>query len=137
MKNETNFMRKNDAAKIWMPAINFHMSDTTFPPVFTDHSIVIITPKQEPTLNSVFETTKAYVYKGADNPITLMNSFDLTFFCDYDLTMYPFDIQRCQIEVRQSGIVIFDVIFVSHTNAVVSLVVGRFFSVVLFTDAVL
>jgi len=45
------------------------------------------------------EVTESYIYKGEQNPIVLNREYDMTFACNFDLVMYPFDTQFCFIEV--------------------------------------
>ena len=50
--------------------------------------------------NPSSEVTESYVYSGDQNPIVLKREYDMTFSCDFDLVLYPFDTQYCFIEVR-------------------------------------
>ena len=46
------------------------------------------------------ESTGALLYSGTENGLNLMKAYDLTFMCDFDLKMFPFDTQHCSIQVR-------------------------------------
>ena len=43
--------------------------------------------------------TESYIFGGDENPIVLSREYDLSFSCDFDLVMFPFDTQYCFIEV--------------------------------------
>ena len=42
-------------------------------------------------------TDETRVYKGSENSILYTRSYSISSLCDYDLALYPFDTQTCQI----------------------------------------
>jgi len=52
--------------------------------------------------NPSSEVTESYIYSGDQNPIVLKREYEMTFSCDFDLVLYPFDTQYCFIEVKMS-----------------------------------
>jgi len=40
------------------------------------------------------------LYKGAENPLHLIKEYSLNFYCQLDLRMFPFDTQKCFLEVN-------------------------------------
>jgi hypothetical protein len=57
--------------------------------------------------NPSSEVTESYVYSGDQNPIVLKREYDMTFSCDFDLVLYPFDTQYCFIEVKMIDFLIY------------------------------
>ena len=51
--------------------------------------------------NSVLELTESSVFRGDENPIMLTREYDLAFYCDFNLAMFPFDTQYCFVEVEK------------------------------------
>ncbi len=62
-------------------------------------SSISITKKGTLRPNPSSEVTEYYAYEGDENPIVLNREYDMTFSCNFDLVMYPFDTQYCYIEV--------------------------------------
>ena len=44
------------------------------------------------------------IYKGEENPLVMMKEYFITFSCDFDLAMYPFDSNICSLDMEVSGI---------------------------------
>ena len=47
---------------------------------------------------------EADVYKGVDSPMVMTREYFIEFNCDYDLMMYPFDTQICEMLFQINGI---------------------------------
>ena len=52
-------------------------------------------------LNELSELHEDYLYSGSENPIIMTNYLQVKLDCAFDLTMYPFDTQRCPIKLIQ------------------------------------
>ena len=40
------------------------------------------------------------LYQGKDNPISVSRLYSITFVCSFDLALYPFDVQNCDMKMR-------------------------------------
>ena len=86
--------------EIWIPQLIFTNS-INFQPLFIDQkSSLTIQRVDDSHLPPQDEIQENYLYTGLGNPILYNDSYDLTFYCDFDLTKYPFDTQHCFIKVQ-------------------------------------
>ena len=37
------------------------------------------------------------IYSGADNPLVLQTDYTITYACQFQLQVYPFDLQECEL----------------------------------------
>ena len=40
------------------------------------------------------------MYSGSENPVTVTQKYSTVFVCDFELTLYPFDDQHCDLHLR-------------------------------------
>ena len=68
-------------------------------PVSSNFIKVFIIPHGQPLLNKISELNEANIFKGEENDLELSSWKELTFKCNFELWRYPFDIQKCSVEV--------------------------------------
>ena len=86
--------------QIWIPQLIFTNSlnyETLYIDQRSSITILRIADPYQPPLDEIQEN---YLYTGLDNPLLYNDTYDLTFHCDFDLTKYPFDTQKCFIKVN-------------------------------------
>ena len=44
--------------------------------------------------------TDKFFYSGAENSLVLFGQYQHHFYCPFDLTNFPFDTQRCSVDIR-------------------------------------
>ena len=58
------------------------------------------------TVGPMSDVHNNHLYRGEENPITVARTYHTNFLCDYDMALYPFDIQECNmsfvLEVQRS-----------------------------------
>ena len=52
----------------------------------------------------ISRSTEVRIYEGEESPIVMRREYLITFNCDFDLRMYPFDTQVCVMEFQINGI---------------------------------
>lgn len=40
------------------------------------------------------------LYLGDENPLTISRRYSITFSCNFDLELYPFDVQHCDVHLQ-------------------------------------
>ncbi|XP_045624930.1 uncharacterized protein [Procambarus clarkii] len=98
--------------QVWVPVVDFtntkgiHITQT-------DHQATMVVNMQgKPSLGDDTRPEELEVYAGLENPISVRRKYSITFQCEFDLKMYPFDEQFCHMELTMlsasSRLLIFD-----------------------------
>ena len=51
------------------------------------------------TYSGIDDVDEKTIYKGSDNPLLYSRSYTKVFACDFKLALYPFDTQKCKIDL--------------------------------------
>ena len=54
----------------------------------------------EPLADNTQNAVEALIYEGADSRIIMTREYFVKFNCDFDLLMYPFDTQVCDMQLQ-------------------------------------
>ncbi|KAG7175156.1 Glycine receptor subunit beta-like 2 [Homarus americanus] len=98
--------------EVWVPVVDFtntkgiHITQT-------DHQATMVVNMQgKPSLGDDTQPEELEVYSGLENPISVRRKYSITFQCQFDLKMYPFDEQFCHMELTMlsasSRLLVFD-----------------------------
>ena len=68
-------------------------SATSKPDLVKLPSLVTVTREGNFTRSSIWEVDEAEVFEGAENRLTMNQTYTLEFQCQYELQRYPFDTQ--------------------------------------------
>ena len=100
-----NQLSKKEINQIWSPELSFLNSKGTHSHIKAGgDETVWINRKGSRQLNDLSELDEDYLYPGYENPIIMVSKMLVELDCAFDLTMYPFDTQRCPIKlVRPNG----------------------------------
>ena len=49
------------------------------------------------------ELHNAYIYQGAENPLSISRVYDIEFICEFNMRFFPFDTQNCSIFLVMAG----------------------------------
>ena len=85
--------------QIWLPPLYFGNSKGSALILSSNFIKVFIIPLGQPLLNKISELNEANIFKGEENDLELSSWKELTFKCNFELWRYPFDIQKCSVEV--------------------------------------
>ena len=55
----------------------------------------------EPLADSTQNAVEALIYEGVDSRIIMTREYFVKFNCDFDLLMYPFDTQVCNMQLQE------------------------------------
>ena len=58
------------------------------------------------------------IFQGADNKVQIVRKYGITFTCDFDLILYPFDEQHCDMELELSSASIDYLAFAANASGV-------------------
>ncbi|XP_071540676.1 uncharacterized protein [Panulirus ornatus] len=98
--------------QVWVPVVDFtntkgnHITQT-------DHqATMVVNMHGKPSLGDNTQPEELEVYTGPENPMSVRRKYSITFQCQFDLKMYPFDEQFCHLELTMlsasSRLLVFD-----------------------------
>lgn len=101
---ELNSLSESLQKQIWTPALSFPNARQAEGTVVDHNSATIVKKLGYPMADDVSHAIEARIYKGLDSPLIMKREYLVTFNCDFDLRMYPFDTQICVMEFQTNGI---------------------------------
>lgn len=106
-----NALSYRDLKNIWTPKMLFMNALGSVMTEVDDLTVANVDREGKGVIIGTEDPTEAVIFDGASNSILLRREYFFDFSCDFDLHLYPFDTQVCQMELearRESGF-IFDV----------------------------
>ena len=100
-----NLLDLDEVGQIWIPQLlilNSNEEKRQLPFIAQGNELdfsVKIGRLGKPQGNPLEEIDEDYIYPGEENPIILTNYITVMLKCKYDLTLYPFDVQKCPIQL--------------------------------------
>lgn len=96
-----NFLATDETGLLWMPQIVMSNSEKITPTV-PDISTVIYVKREGNGTSRLYpgEYRRATYYEGGENPLTLVRTDQLAFFCNFDYHWFPFDTQTCDMRFK-------------------------------------
>ena len=100
-----NQLDLDEIGQIWIPQLlilNSNEEKKQLPYIAQGHElnfIIKIERLSNPQGNPLEEIDEDYIYPGEENLIIMTNYITVVLRCKFNLTMYPFDIQKCPIQL--------------------------------------
>ena len=88
-----------DAARLWIPSIVFDNTEYNDVMSLDANTKVTVTKEGISTLSDETEIDEAEIFKGSENKISFDKGFTKTVECIYQLQLYPFDTQKCTVNL--------------------------------------
>ena len=85
--------------QIWLPPLYFSNTKEYIRVLNGNYIEVAIITCSQPLVNELSELNEANIFKGEENDLELSSWNELTFKCNFELWRYPFDVQKCSVEV--------------------------------------
>ena len=85
--------------QIWLPPLYFSNTIGNKGILSGNFNQMFIIPHGQPTLNKMSDLIEANTFKGDENDLELESWNELIFKCNFELWRYPFDVQRCSVNV--------------------------------------
>ena len=86
--------------QIWLPPLYFSNAKGNKGILSGNFNAVAIIPRGQPTLNKISELNEENIFKGEENDLELESWNELAFKCSFELWRYPFDVQRCSVNIK-------------------------------------
>ena len=98
-KDFTNLVEYEKASDIWIPPLVFNNTKEDIKVVLDKKSDLFVNKRGLPIMARRSMVNEDYLYTGAENVFVYRMTYEMTYSCVYNLEAYPFDTQKCQIEV--------------------------------------
>ena len=99
LKESENYLAKEWQNKIWLPPLIF-LNTVGNSPILADDSLTVQVLKQgEAELVPSSYLHEGNWYNGEENDLYMRVKHQFDFHCDFELSNFPFDIQKCSIDV--------------------------------------
>lgn len=99
-----NSLGKEVQSKIWVPALSFPNARQAEGSVVDDGTMTLILKRGIPLPDDIKIAEEADIFRGIDSPMVMRREYFIEFNCDYNLLMYPFDTQICEMVFQVNGI---------------------------------
>ena len=94
-----NLLSKNSTQSIWLPSLTLSNTISNLPILESKTYDVLVSMDGQPAYGSRRDLHEAMIFSGNQNHLVLTDTYDTKLSCTFELNHYPFDSQRCQIEV--------------------------------------
>ena len=96
-EDDKNKLNEGSKQRIWVPKPTFSNTATNEQVIVDVRSDLFIKGEGNYTYAEEEIADETRIYKGSENPIYYTRSYSVSFLCDYNLALYPFDTQTCKI----------------------------------------
>ena len=99
LNSNGNFLIDSQLDQIWLPPLIFSNTKEFILISGKDHVDVKILKQGPPTLNEPSELKEEETYRGDENDLLLTAYHQHDFDCNFELSNFPFDLQKCSIDI--------------------------------------
>ncbi|XP_018013295.2 uncharacterized protein LOC108670342 [Hyalella azteca] len=85
---------------LWHPYVGYVNTDGNQHTDVDEEATLLIIRENEPSYDDDAAPGEVSVYQGSDNPLEVSRKYSTEFKCDFDLVLYPFDSQSCDLYLR-------------------------------------
>ncbi|XP_068223058.1 uncharacterized protein [Palaemon carinicauda] len=86
--------------KLWSPIVRRLNTDTIDENLLSEDALASIQRLQTPVRRDDSVAAEVDVYSGQENPLTMIRKYSTVYTCNFDLTLYPFDLQYCDMHLQ-------------------------------------
>jgi len=94
-----NTVSKMEREQIWIPSLVFGNSVKDAFIRVDELSALIVKQQHKPHTILNYDLNENDIYVGSMNPLIFERIYELKLRCEFELHFYPFDIQKCHIQV--------------------------------------
>ena len=98
-RKSANALTIQEVHKIWIPQLIFSNTENNEATEGVANTEIIVVREGNFTRSDYDIVDETNVFEGKDNKLTFETSYTKIFRCEYQLHMYPFDTQRCTMDV--------------------------------------
>ena len=95
----SNRLTDNQKALTWFPELTFSNTVMNEKVLIDGKASLNIIRNGSFTYSGIDDVDEKTIYKGSENPLLYSRSYTKVLSCDFKLALYPFDTQKCKVEM--------------------------------------
>ena len=103
-KRSENALTVEESKKIWIPSLIFSNTQENDATTATRNTLLTVSKEGNYTRSMPEVVEEINIYKGKENRLTFEMTFTKDFECEYQLSMYPFDMQTCAVNLEVNAL---------------------------------
>ncbi|CAL4064074.1 unnamed protein product, partial [Meganyctiphanes norvegica] len=103
ISDSLNLQTFTEIKKLWTPTVGF-VNTKNYEHTLVDEETRMLIMKRTPFITRDSSVAaEVEIYSGTSNPMIISRKYSSNFICDFDLTYYPFDEQRCDMRLKMNS----------------------------------
>ncbi|TRY70496.1 hypothetical protein TCAL_02367 [Tigriopus californicus] len=98
-----NTLNSMDKKKIWIPEVLFFNTEEKEESINDEKSYITVARLGHFQESSYELLQNTHIYKGSENVLKISRVYTVKFLCEFDMNIYPFDSQQCQMQFIMKG----------------------------------
>ena len=99
LKTEEHKNSVSSSENIWVPTLCFHNTESKLSTILDSKTKITVKREGPLTYSPPDVVENTHYYKGSENLLSMRRTYDISFICNYDIGMYPFDTQICHFNI--------------------------------------
>ncbi|XP_042235984.1 gamma-aminobutyric acid receptor subunit pi-like, partial [Homarus americanus] len=95
-----NTVSLDQVEQLWRPNVGFINTDDIQHTVVDQGAVTTIIREHPHFVRDLSNPYEVEVYRGDTNPVSTTRKYSTVFTCNFDLVLYPFDIQTCSMQLQ-------------------------------------
>ncbi|KAK4310013.1 hypothetical protein Pmani_018391 [Petrolisthes manimaculis] len=95
-----NSPRLDTMRKLWSPLVKLLNTDTIDSSLLADDATTLVRRLVPPLGRDEGAAAEVDIYSGEENPLSVSRKYSTIYACSFDLTLYPFDNQYCDVHLQ-------------------------------------
>ena len=95
LQDNLNTLTLESRQKIWIPQVIFYNTEIKTESLNDHKAFAYVHRMGSYKWQNDTYLHNSYLFKGSENPITLSRVYSSKFICEYDMGVYPYDVQKC------------------------------------------
>jgi hypothetical protein len=101
--NNQNILADVFRDEIWTPRLIFFNTEERASTLNDEKTFATIIKNGSFEINGLSKLLNEHIFMGSENPIIMTRSYSNNFLCTFDMSVYPFDNQRCPVILTMDG----------------------------------
>lgn len=98
-----NTLNSMDKTKIWIPEVLFFNTEEKEESINDEKSYITVARLGDFQESSYELLQNTHIYQGSENVLKISRVYTVKFLCEFDMNIYPFDSQQCQMQFIMKG----------------------------------
>ncbi|XP_071539015.1 uncharacterized protein [Panulirus ornatus] len=100
VNDSLNSPRLDTMMKLWSPLVKLLNTDTIDQSLLAEDATTLVKRMTKPLGRDEGAAAEVDIYSGEENPLSVSRKYATVYACQFDLTLYPFDSQYCDVHLQ-------------------------------------